>query len=390
MEEGVWQEVRRINVQLTDLFDYTFDQNKDDDKTNDYLAYKAIGWWDKDYWVLFADNWQDDNGYPSETQPTIQFIADLYGWDGVSPIEVYAELDLRYIEVNYITNGYENENDFEIVQSIAWTASPYASGLRWFGYTELYQTDDWGNEIDDTMTCGDILIAIDDTGADSMYIYIDFEVLIYTVYFEMPNGDCPYEEHAFTQEISFPTIDMTQYPGQTFVGWYTEPNGGGDFVDIGAHYNDIEMFDTTTERTLYAYFVPSIGGSSVSSMSVLDEVVSSIQTASAPALASSAAPVTRSLASAAQAASKPQNAVTAALQLASVQTATPSTLADATYAAPASALVASDATLAPSFYPVATNATCAYETIAKSTAKTTVCPAQTLQAALVGSERREA
>lgn len=100
--------------------------------------------------------------------------------------------------------------------------------------------------------------------------------------------------------------------------------------------------------------------------------------------------MTRSLASAAQAASKPQNAVTAALQLASVQTATPSTLADATYAAPASALVASDATLAPSFYPVATNATCAYETIAKSTAKTTVCPAQTLQAALVGSKRREA
>ena len=132
-----------------------------------------------------------------------------------------------------------------------------------------------------------------------MYIYIDFEVLIYTVYFEMPNGDCPYEEHAFTQEISFPTIDMAQYPGQTFVGWYTEPNGGGDFVDIGAHYNDIEMFDTTTERTLYAYFVPSVGGSSVSTMSVLDEVVSSIQTASESAPASSVAPVTHSLADAA-------------------------------------------------------------------------------------------
>ena len=98
----------------------------------------------------------------------------------------------------------------------------------------------------------------------------------------------------------------------------------------------------------------------------------------------------RSLASATQVASKPQNAVTAALQLASAQTVTPSALADAAYVAPASALAASDAMLAPSFYPVATNATCTYEAIAKSTARTTVCPAQTVQSAFVGSKRREA
>lgn len=46
--------------------------------------------------------------------------------------------------------------------------------------------------------------------------------------------------------------------------------------------------------------------------------------------------------------------------------------------------------LAPSFYSVATNATCVYETVIKSTAKTTVCPAQMLQATLIGSKRREA
>lgn len=222
-----------------------------------------------------------------------------------------------------------------------------------------------------------------------MYIYIDFEVLIYTVYFEMPNGDCPYEEHAFAQEISFPTIDMAQYPGQTFVGWYTEPNGGGDFVDIGAHYNDIEMFDTTTERTLYAYFVPSAGGASIASMSSFDEVVSSIQTASEPAPASSAAPVVCSLAAAAQAASKPQDAVTAALQLASAQAATPS-FADSVQMDAVNGLAADDATSSAPLYPAAACAASTYEMIAESAAGHTVCPAQTMQAVLPSMTRRVA
>lgn len=376
-----------MTVQLTDLFDFTYDQNKDDDPSNDYLAYRSIGWWDQDWNDLYNQDWVDANGFA----PTIQYFADLVAWDGSSPLIFYAELELRVIEVTYYANGFEEENNFEVVQYIPWNTSPYANNLRWFGHTMLYQTDDWGQEIDDSMTCGDILISIEEPLSDSMNVYIDWVIMEYRITYNFPNGSTSIVGYDYTQELDLPSYDVsTNNPGYDFVGWFTEPNGGGQQISAGTKYSDIEPSDLVEDRELYAYIVPSVGGSSVSSMSVLDEVVSSIQTASEPAPASSAAPATRSLASAAQAASKPQNAVTAALQLASAQTATPSALADAAYAAPASALAASDAMLASSFYPVATDATCTYEAIAKSTAKTAVCPAQTLQSALVGSKRREA
>ena len=392
IDDGQYVEVRRVTVQLTDLFDYTYDPNKDDDDTNNYLSHKVTGWYDEWWSEFYNQDWVNDFGYTSFDELTIQHIADMCGWDGVSDINVYAECELRQIKVTYVGNGYEDSNALEETVYVDWFSTPYLAGLKWSGYELVMQSDDYGYEIDATMTCETILRDLwEEPLTEEMTIYIDFSPLEYAVNYIFPNGVQNTLSHFFGDIITLPTTGLGfDYPGYDFVGWYTQPDGAGvQIIDI-TKYADIALYDIVTSIDIYAYFVPSIGGSSIASTSVLDEVVSSIQTASAPAPASGAAPVTRSLASAAQAASKPQNAVTAALQLASVQTATPSTLADATYAAPASALVASDATLAPSFYPVATNATCAYETIAKSTAKTTVCPAQTLQAALVGSKRREA
>ena len=371
-------------VQLTDLFDYKFDQNHDDDPSNDYLEYKSTGWYDE-WWVEFYNqDWVDSMGF----EPTIQYLADAVAWDGTSPIIVYAELELRTIEVTYVANGYEDENSFEVVQYIPWNVSPYASNLRWVGYTLLSQTDDWGQEVDDTMTCGDVLIGIMDELNDCLTIYIDWEKIVYNVNFHLPNGNVNVFGHEFGGEIQFPEVDMSTMPGYTFVGWYTEPDGAGSLVSNGLKYSDIEAMDSVIERDLYAYVIP-IGGSSVSSMSVLDEVVSSIQTASEPAPASSAAPATRSLATAAQVASKPQDVVSAALQLASMQAATP-TLADSVQMDAVNGLAADDATLSASLYPAAACAASTYEMIAESAAGHTVCPAQTMQAVLPSMTRRVA
>ena len=371
-------------VQLTDLFDYKFDQNHDDDPSNDYLEYKSTGWYDE-WWVEFYNqDWVDSMGF----EPTIQYLADAVAWDGTSPIIVYAELELRTIEVTYVANGYEDENSFEVVQYIPWNVSPYASNLRWVGYTLLSQTDDWGQEVDDTMTCGDVLIGIMEELNDCLTIYIDWEKIVYNVNFHLPNGNVNVFGHEFGGEIQFPEVDMSTMPGYTFVGWYTEPDGAGSLVSNGLKYSDIEAMDSVIERDLYAYVIP-IGGSSVSSMSVLDEVVSSIQTASEPAPASSAAPATRSLATAAQVASKPQDVVSAALQLASMQAATP-TLADSVQMDAVNGLAADDATLSASLYPAAACAAFTYEMIAESAAGHTVCPAQTMQAVLPSVTRRVA
>ena len=384
--------IRTVTVQLTDLFDYNYDQNKDDDPTNDYIEYRSIGWYDE-WWVEYyyqitpdqPTSWGDDYGF----EPTIQYLADAVAWDGTSPIIVYADLALRTIEVTYVANGYEDENSFEVVQYIPWNVSPYASDLRWVGYELLSQTDDWGQDVDATMTCGDVLFAIMDEYNDCLTIYIDWEKKVYNVSFHTPDGNAVTFGHEFNGELQFPDIDMTQYPGQTFVGWYTEPDGGGFLVPSNAVYSSIEADDTITDRDLYAYMVPSASGTSIASASVLDEVVSSIQTASEPAPASSAAPATRSLATAAQVASKPQDAVSAALQLASIQ-ATVSTPADSVQMDAVNGLAADDATLSAPLYPAAACAAFTYEMIAGSAAGHTVCPAQTMQAVLPSVTRRVA
>lgn len=389
--------VRTVTVQLSDPLDYKFDPNKDDDDNNNYLAYKCVAWMDEVgleyfYQVVMPDqptSWGDDMGF----EPTVQYLVDLlntYGvWDGVSDINLYANQQLRQIEVHYEAGGYDEEHAFDVIQYIPWNVTPYASNLAWVGRELLSQTDDWGQEIDDTMTCGDVLIGIYDEQNDSLYVYIDWSQLTYGVNYHMPNGDAEYFGGNFTSKLQMPEINMSLYPGQTLVGWFTEPNGGGTLISTDALYCDLEESDLIFERELYAYMVPSVGGSSVSSMSVLDEVVSSIQTASEPTPASSAAPAIRSLANATQMASKPQNDVTAALQLASMQ-AIASTLADSVQMDAVNGLAADDATSSAPLYPAAACAASTYEMIAGSAAGHTVCPAQTMQAVLPSVTRRVA
>ena len=241
------------------------------------------------------------------------------------------------------------------------------------------------------MTCETILRDLwEEPLTEEMTIYIDFSPLEYAVNYIFPNGVQNTLSHFFGDTITLPTTGLGfDYPGYDFVGWYTQPDGAGvQIIDI-TKYADIALYDIVTSIDIYAYFVPSVGGSSVSSMSVLDEVVSSIQTASEPAPASSAASATRFLASAAQAASKPQNAVSAALQLASMQ-AIASTLADSVQMDAVNGLAADDATSSAPLYPAVACAASTYEMIAGSAAGHTVCPAQTLQAVLPSVTRRVA
>lgn len=83
-ENGEPPLLKSVFVQLDDLFDYTYDQNKDDDPTNDYIPYRPLGWWNAGYTDMYNQDWVDGYGYV----PTIQEIADAYGWDGEGPIIV--------------------------------------------------------------------------------------------------------------------------------------------------------------------------------------------------------------------------------------------------------------------------------------------------------------
>ena len=231
VDDGVYTEIRRETVQLTDLFDYKFDQNKDDDPTNDYLPYKPTGWYDDSWAELYNQDWVDSYGF----EPTIQWIADYIGWDGVSDINVYADMVLREIKVTYEAGGYEDENYIELVQYIPWNVTPYIEGLKWSGRVLLSETDDWGDELDSTITCGDILTdMIFDPLADEMTIYLDWMPINYEVEFVFPNGSSTILGLNYADVIGFPAINMAgDYPGYAFVGWFTEPNGGGEQIPDG-------------------------------------------------------------------------------------------------------------------------------------------------------------
>ena len=253
------------------------------------------------------------------------------------------------------------------------------------------QSDDYGFEIDDTMTCEVILRDLwGEPLTEEMTIYIDFSPLDYAVNYIFPNGVQNTLGHFFGDVIILPTTGLGfDYPGYDFVGWYSQPNGAGVQITSSTTYANIALYDVVTGIDIYAYFVPSAGGSSVASASSFDEVVSSIQTASESVPASSTASASRSLAAVAQSASKPQDAVTAALQLASMQ-AIASTLADSVQMDAVNGLAADDATSSAPLYPAAACAASTYEMIAGSAAGHTVCPAQTMQAVLPSVTRRVA
>ena len=275
---GDEQLLKTVYVQLGDDFDWTYDPNKDSDPSNDYISHKTVGWMDEWGIELFNQDWVDMMG---GIQPTIQYIADLIGWDGVSPIIVYSAIELRVIEVIYDSGGFDVEHNFEPVRYITWDATPFYPGLYWGAHTLDVQTDEWGDPLDETLTCGDILMNyIFDPLADTMYISIYWIETIYSVTFIFPNG---YTQDV-TQFYNVPLALLTtglgfNYPGYTFVGFFTEPDGNGVQITDTTRYADLVANDTVTSTSLYAYFVPdgaggNDSGTSAETMSVVSEAVS--------------------------------------------------------------------------------------------------------------------
>lgn len=273
-------------VQLTDLFNYSYDQNKDSDPTNDYLEMRAMYWYD-DMYNEYNQDWVDMMGFA----PTIQYIADQIGWDGFSPIRVHSYLDLRYIEVTFEALGYEDENDFEVVQQIAWIDPPYQY-ISWLGYDLYGQIDESYNYIDETMTCGDILIALYGDPAlivnDAMTITFEWAERSYDINLIRPNGeDIMTVTYSEDLVMFVPGIDIEGYDGYDFVGWFTEPDGQGEQVMDGMTYAMFEPDDNVMSRDLYGYFVPSGTAISVETESAaasLDAAQSlSVQTATVAA-----------------------------------------------------------------------------------------------------------
>lgn len=332
-----------MTVRLADPFDYKFDQNIDGDPGNDYIAYKFTGWYDEWWAELYNQQWVDDNGFV----PTIQWIADYVGWDGKGDINVYADMALRDIKVTYVANGFEEENAITLERYIPWNVSPYYGGLKWSGHRLLGQYDDFGDEIDPSMTCGEILTdMLFDPASDSLTIYFDWLELAYTINY-YAGDNYTYVEVNFSEGITLPTAgaDFAIPDGYDFAGWFTGPDGAGQQVFDGDFYSSFETNDLVYSRNLYAHFI--------------------------------------------QTASKPQDAVSAALQLASMQ-ATASTLADSVQMDAVNGLAADDITSSAPLYLAAACAASTYEMIAGSAAGHTVCPAQTMQAVLPSVTRRVA
>lgn len=260
-----------MEVELTDIFDWRFDQNADKDASgnyiteNDYLGYKAVGWYDTFYTEMFNGYDYYDPATPKEV--TIQYIADLEFWDGNpdTAIEVYAELQMREVEVTYYMSGFEDSHPFQTVVTMSWFDAPVSISPVWQGNQLGDFSDDYGDPLDGTMTCGFIIMDLLFYGADTsqLSIYVSFVPFEYTVHFSFPNG--VQEDKQMTYDSKIILVYDGQgfdYAGYDFVGWFTEENGGGTQVADGTEYSVLEPNDQQTEITLHAYFVPSAGTSS--------------------------------------------------------------------------------------------------------------------------------
>ena len=270
--------LKAINVQLTDLFDYTFDQNKDDDDTNNYWAYKPLGWNDAEWVEQYNQDWVDGYGYV----PTIQQVADAYGWDGQSNIKVYAEYEVRTIEVTFESGGYETDHYFESVVNYTWFDSPVID-LSWQGNMLFEMYDDGGNLIDPSMTCGYILQELmGDPSLDTLFIMITWETYTYEVNFEFPDGSVTNITITYDGEISLPEIDPSLYPGQTVIGWCTDT---GEVVADQTLYAALQPDASVTSLTLYLTLSSDAGAIDVSALDA------SVQTATVAAPQMNAAAV---------------------------------------------------------------------------------------------------
>ena len=286
----VYVPVKTLEVSPDDFFNNKFDQNKDVDENgdfitdNDYLPYKAIGWYDwayNDYFDATYEN-PDDFGYDL----TIQYLIDLSGLDEYGWVSVYAELEVRTIEVTFDSGGYDVSNDFESVQYFSWFDSPIL-GLAWQGNLLYECYDDNFDLVDETMSCGDILIRLGMATEDWLNIMITWDTFAYTIHYQFPDGTELFESVTYEQEIPFKDVDMSAYPGQTFVGWFTVGDGYvvADGIELieGTRYGKIvtdhEVFDL-----YYTLVLSPAPGTSSSPAAGADDIANGATTGNAPVM----------------------------------------------------------------------------------------------------------
>ena len=237
---------------LTDFFDCRYDQNKDADDSNDRVPYKLLGWQlegQTDYYDIVT----------SEDELSIRFadIASLIGWGGNAPLVFHAVHEVRQITVYYWGEGYEEDHYLEPVKVMSWFDAPYLEGIAWKGYELSAQLDEWGYSLDNSMTCGYILTELEKAPwADELNVYFSWSPLFYSVAFISPNGLKESVGCCYMDSVYLPSEGLIlRYPGHEFVGWFTEPDGGGVQVHEGMRYCDIEPDDKIESINLYASFM---------------------------------------------------------------------------------------------------------------------------------------
>ena len=235
---------------LTDVFDYKYDQNFDTDKTNDRVAYKLLGWQAEG-----MSGYYDASLPETEFSTTLQDIAALVGWSDNTPLVFHAVQEVRQITVYYWGNGYEENHDLDPIKVMSWFDVPYLEGIEWKGYAFYGQVDDWGDQLDNTMTCGYILSElIDDPWSNELNVYFDWCALTYEVYFFGRDGLMAINGVSFETQLDLIAYGSGYYPGHEFIGWFTEPDGAGVQVHEGMRYCDIEPDDKIESINLYAFF----------------------------------------------------------------------------------------------------------------------------------------
>ena len=257
---GEWEVLlRSFDVDLTDMFDDAFDQNRDLDDSGAYYT-------DNDYMAYFVTGWMDEYGMDYITSSwTIQDIADWIGWDGVSHIKVVAQYDVRMIEVTYEASGYEDEHLFSTVVMISWFDSPIDEQMAWKGYEYLLGYDEYGDPLDSSYSCGDILQdLLWDPLANTLYIQLSFEPYLYTITFD-------YGDNGVTEDLNINYIDQIAFPdesiggpgfnnpGYTFAGWMLPD---GTQINNYTQYSEIVADDSQRALTLFAIWTPDTGTSS--------------------------------------------------------------------------------------------------------------------------------
>ena len=256
-DDGEEQLLKSVYVQMSDLFDPTFDQNKDDDPDNDHLPYYVLCWLDPSW------------NFELDDTMTIQYIADMSGWDGMSPIQVHAMYDLRIIHVIYDTGGLYEDPE---VYDLTWFDMAIATGYVFQGNGFMGFYDENANLVEDTITVGEVLKdSIGRPTDDELYIFAMWDTYFYEVEFIFPNNMNGNLSLNYEDIIEFPGDDAPgfDYDGYEFVGWFDEY--GNEVLPGTAYSILVNGDDTITYMAIYAVF-NYIGGASVASDPILDEI----------------------------------------------------------------------------------------------------------------------